>query len=126
VAVSIFNLSGAVNVGLILFTRTNVLRLDYPSRTDARARYRVSMAPDEYSINEGEEGSTGFGGIRVKNPRESSATEGGAVWQGEHGALNATGHEQDSRVPTNRVDTRSTGESGPGRAYLQSLGIQRG
>ncbi|CEL60350.1 hypothetical protein RSOLAG1IB_09568 [Rhizoctonia solani AG-1 IB] len=71
--VAIFNLSGVVSVGLILLARTNVLRLDYRSQKDARPQHTNNPLLSEDYLKEEAEDSTGFGGVRVMNPRDSSA-----------------------------------------------------
>ncbi|CAE6471207.1 unnamed protein product [Rhizoctonia solani] len=79
-AVSIFNLSGVVNVGLILLTRTNVLGLDYGSPRAVRPQSAGNLLPGGDSVRED---STGFGGVRVLNRRDSSIMEQGVDRMGE-------------------------------------------
>ncbi|ELU36840.1 hypothetical protein AG1IA_09127 [Rhizoctonia solani AG-1 IA] len=123
VAVSIFNLSGVVNVGLILLTRTNVLGLDYQAKEGAESRSVGDLLSGEDSV-EGD--LTGFGGVRVVNQRESGLMERG-IGRTEKGSVSSDGLRpgQGVRVPPlNPVNTDQGSEYGPGRAYLESLNLR--
>ncbi|KAF8755620.1 integral membrane protein [Rhizoctonia solani] len=124
VAVSIFNLSGVVNVGLILLTRTNVLGLDYQAKEGAESRSVGDLLSGEDSV-EGD--LTGFGGVRVVNQRESGLMERG-IGRTEKGSVSSDGLRpgQGVRVPPlNPVNTDQGSEYVRGsrnahRQYIQA------
>ncbi|CAE7200361.1 unnamed protein product, partial [Rhizoctonia solani] len=124
VAASIFNLSGLVNVGLILFTRTGVFLLGprVLGGIDPRLVDTEPLGGDYMQEHE-----TGFGGVRVVNQRDSSII-GENIHPGRGDiSSGGLGFKSVSRGPL--VDPSSegaAGESGPGRAYLESLGFLRG
>ncbi|CAE6343038.1 unnamed protein product, partial [Rhizoctonia solani] len=125
VAVSIFNLSGVVNVGLILLTRTNVLGLDYQAKEGAESRSVGDLLSGEDSV-EGD--LTGFGGVRV------SVAAGMPIASTSKPGFSRIPKAGGSRIPTvggSRVPSlggrNAMSEKGPaGEKQELSMGKKRG
>ncbi|KAH7345782.1 hypothetical protein B0J17DRAFT_641144 [Rhizoctonia solani] len=122
VAVSIFNLSGLINVGLILFARTGVF---LPcTRTSG-----VDSQPESTQLSDDDpmqEHQTGFGGARVVNQRDFNVT-GQNIGSGRGGDAPSGGLRLESAwrdLAAPLVNTGKASELGPGRTYLESLGIR--